>query len=167
MSVQALGVKTVGAVNVGASLALGQLSAAQVGAGVKLAELQARLAAALKPPTPLDPTAALQAVASFAVGYNPALILQQVAEQIPALSAEVGTQEVLVKAVVEVIEKLTAPLRAGGIHAYKYTGPASRLGQEIGAEVTGDVSGEVQALVFVTSDPASFAALVATTTGAP
>lgn len=165
MTVQSLGVQSVGSVNAGASLALAQLAGLQVGATVKLGELQARLAAALTPPTPLDPTTALQAIGSFAIGYNPALILQEVAAQIPTLTAEVGAQAAVVAAVALVIDQLTRPLQAGGIHVFKYDGAAAQLGAELGAEVAGDLSGNVQALVLVTDNPAAFAALLATMVG--
>lgn len=165
MSVESLGVLSVGAINASASLAIAQVGALQIGASAKLAELQASLAAALTPPTPLDPITALQGLATFLVGYNPAFVLQALAEQIPSLSADVAQQALTVEAAINLVAEISAPLKVGGLSVYKFTGAASALGSEVGAEVSGGLSGDVQALVIVTENPAAFAALLKSTLG--
>lgn len=169
MTVSYLGSLSIGGVLPGA---VGVAVAGQAGINAALPDLQGQLDGLLSfSPTPIDLTAQIataQAIiagiqASITLGVAPPSLEVQLAgiqALVATLQATLGTMN----AQLAVITSFQSALSAAGVHLYRYTGQTADLGPELTTELSGGAPGgsptdEANALVVLTTDSATWAAL--------
>jgi len=171
MSTTYLGSLSVGDVVPGAVSAA---AAGSAGINAALPDIQGRLDALLAfAPINVDFAAQLalaqQTVASIQAGIALGLPVPSLAAQIAqvaALVAELLAAVTSISAQLSVIAALQAHFGVAGVHAYAFAGQTQDLGGELSAELAGGTPGgaptdAANALVLITTVPATWAALAA------
>jgi hypothetical protein len=163
MTIQALGTVTIGEALPGVSTGF---AAAAAGIQTALPELAARLASLTSfQPTPLDFGAQLALANQIVGGIQLAMAagvqlpdVSVIAAQIAALVAQITAQLALVQANLSLVLDLQAALGGGSVGLYAFDGQLGSLGGELTSQV-GSSSAHAQALVMLTTEPATWAAL--------
>jgi hypothetical protein len=161
MAINALGTRSLAAINPQLSVSVSALGAANATFVADLASLQTKLASALTPPTILDPASAAISAASFVLGYNPIDILAGVSAQIPALQAEIGMASAKIDATASLVASINALFSAGTASVCTFDGLPSSAGAEIGPQLIADfaTSSNIKSLVITTNNDATWNAI--------
>jgi hypothetical protein len=172
MAVTHLGSKTVGAINIGVTLALPALAAALADLLARLAALTAQFTANVallaSLPDPTELAAAIAAAAAAAVGTITDIITNipgPIASAQVSLGAELGLLNGIRIALEDVVNTLKAAVSAGGVHAFSVDTTNTAVAGELAAALTGGLPGggvptaRVRGVLLLTEDPAAFAAL--------